>query len=246
MTATRGEDIETGTFPAAMTGALPPAWDGPRAALPHLANLGFLANSDLPDRAGPAYLLVGLRAQPTLRHFDPEVVQYWVTSNGRGIRQTVTRTSPLPIDREFSWGLIRTTDRLGVTNEFLTFGGRVRAELIDDVLVAVFTSPAPIVRRGGHSQRWDPGAEHIGAYFARLLLAVDVIPDFERRAAETGVVARYAAFLDDAAARFRSCPALRDAEPDAWQILQTEARRVRDTQPADWQAGRELAALAKA
>jgi hypothetical protein len=245
MTVT-GEVTETGAVSAAIAGASPPPWDGPYAARPHLANLGFLANSDLPDRAGPAYLLVGLRAQPTLRHFDPEVVQYWVTINGRGIRQTVTRSSPLPIDREFSWGLIRTTDRLAVTNEFLTFGGRVRAEMVDDVLVVVFTSPAPILRRGGHSQRWDPGAEHIGAYFARLLLAVDLIPDFERRAAETGVVARYAAFLADAAARFRACPALRDTEPDAWHVLQTEARRVRDTHPADWQAGRELAALAKA
>jgi hypothetical protein len=245
MTVT-GEVTETGAVSAEIAGASPPPWDGPYAARPHLANLGFLANSDLPDRAGPAYLLVGLRAQPTLRHFDPEVVQYWVTINGRGIRQTVTRSSPLPIDREFSWGLIRTTDRLAVTNEFLTFGGRVRAEMVDDVLVVVFTSPAPILRRGGHSQRWDPGAEHIGAYFARLLLAVDLIPDFERRAAETGVVARYAAFLADAAARFRACPALRDTEPDAWHVLQTEARRVRDTHPADWHAGRELAALAKA
>lgn len=245
MTATGGPaSSQEPTF--TITGGAPPPWDGPRAASPHLANLGFLASSDLPDRPGPAYLLVGLRAQPTLSHFDPEVVQYWVTSNGRGIRQSVTRASPLPIDRDFSWGLIRTTDRLAVTNEFLTFGGRVRAEMVDDVLVVVFTSPAPILRRGGHSQRWDPGAEHIGAYFARLLLAVDVVPDFERRAAETSVVARYAAFLDDAAARFRSCPALRDAEPDAWQILQSEARRVHATHLDDWQAGRNLAALAKA
>ena len=36
-----------------------------------------------------------------------------------------------------------------------------------------FTSPAPLLRRGGHSQAWDPPAEWLGGFFGRLLLAVD-------------------------------------------------------------------------
>jgi hypothetical protein len=229
-----------------MTIPAPPPWDGPSAARAHLETLGFLASPDLPDRAGPAYLLVGLRAQPTLRHFDPEVVQYWASSGGRGVRQTLARTSRLPIDSEFSWGLIRIIDRLHVTNEFLSFGGRVRAEMIDDVLVVVFTSTAPILRRGGHSQRWDLAADSLGAYFARLLLAVDVVPDFERHAAEADVLARYAAFLDEAAERFRTSRTLRDTDPDTWRALQTEARRMRTNHAVDWRAGEHLRAIAHA
>ena len=230
----------------AMAVEVPGPWDGPGPAARSLANLGFLAHSDLPDRAGPAYLLVALRARPTLRHFDPEVVLFWVDRSKRGARDVVTFASTMPIDREFSWGPIRVRDRLGVTNDFLAFGGRVRADMVDGVVVVVFTSPAPILRRGGHSQALDVGAEHVGAYFARLLLAVDFVPGFERQAAEADVMARYSSFLDDAARRFGASPALRDANPAAWQALQGEVRRIRVTHPAEWQAGRELAAIAKA
>lgn len=229
--------------PDGVSGASAP-WDRPVAALPSLANLGFLAGSDLPDRDGPAYLLVGLRPSPTLRHFDPESVLFWVSRHGRGARETLTRASRVPLDREFSWGLIRIVDRLGITNQFLTFGGRVRAEMVDDVLVVVFTSPAPILRRGGHSQRLDPGAEHLGAYFGRLLLAVDIVPDFERHATEADVLARYAAFLADADRRFGACPPLREANAETWRALRAEVSRVRTTNPAAWAAGKELATTA--
>ena len=219
-------------------------WASPSQAAPVLANLGFFAHSDLPDRAGPAYLLVALRGHPTLQHFDPEVVEYWVDRDRRGARERLTRAGDLPIDRAFSWGPIRVTDRLGVANDFLAFGGRVRAEMIDDVVVVVFTSPAPILRRGGHSQGLDMGAAHLGAFFSRLLLAVDFVPDFERQAAEADVLARYAAFLDDAARRFGASSPLREASPEAWQALQTEVRRIQTTHAADWRAGRDLAAIA--
>jgi hypothetical protein len=220
-------------------------WSGPEAAASSLTDLGFLASSDLPDRLGPAYLLVGLRSEPTLRHFDPESATFWVSRHGRGVREQIRRSSKLPIDAPFSWGLIRLTDRLGVTNDFLSFGGRVRARLVEDVLVIVFTSPAPILRRGGHSQGMDPAADHLGAYFARLLLAVDLIPDFERHAADADVLARYAAFLDDAARRFRASPPLREAAPETWHALQGEVERIRTTQSADWRAGTQLAASAR-
>jgi hypothetical protein len=80
-----------------------------------LADLGFLAGPDLPDRPGPAYLLVALRDLPTLRHYDPEAVEYWVTQQGRGVRASLTRFTPLPVDRTFSWGMIRLYDRLSVS-----------------------------------------------------------------------------------------------------------------------------------
>jgi len=65
---------------------------------------GFLAHPDLPDRPGPAWLLVAIRPAPTLRHFDPEAVDYWVTTHGRGTRRTLTHATPMPLSDDFSWG----------------------------------------------------------------------------------------------------------------------------------------------
>lgn len=212
----------------------------PASAAPLLADLGFLASSDLPDRPGPAYLLVAIREAPTLHHYDPEAVEYWVTESGRGARRTLTRESPLPVDTDFSWGLIRIVDRLQVKNEYLTFGGRLSADSVDGAVIAVFTSPTPLLRRGGHSQGWDEGAESLGAFFSRFLLAVDYAPGFEGRAALADPVTRYAAFVTDAMARYRASPPLRAGQPDLWTLLQAEERRLRANQPREWAAGEAL------
>lgn len=212
----------------------------PVSAATMLANLGFLASPDLPDRPGPAYLLVALREAPTLRHYDPEAVEYWISEGDRGVRQTLTRETRLPIDTAFSWGLIRIVDRLHVTNDYLTFGGRLTADAIDGVVVAVFTSPAPLLRRGGHSQGWDRGADNLGAYFARLMVAVDYAPGFERRVARADPISRYAAFLADTMARYRASSVLCAGQPELWLLLQAEERRLRAEHPADWAAGEGL------
>jgi hypothetical protein len=212
----------------------------PASAALRLADLGFVSSSDLPDRPGPAYLLVALRAVPSYRHYDPELIEYWATIGGRGTRRTVTRETTLPIDTAFSWGLIRIVDRLHVTNEYLTFGGQLSVDTVDGVVVAVFTSPAPILRRGGHSQGWDQGAESLGAFFGRFLLAVDYTPGFETRAAQADAVTRYAAFVGDALARYRASAALRSQHADLWNVLQTEERRLRSQHPDAWARGEDL------
>ena len=215
----------------------------PTSAATALANLGFVASSDLPDRPGPAYLLVALRSAPTLRHFDPELVEYWASEDRRGVRRSLTRATAMPLGTEVAWGLIRLVDRLRVSNDFLTFGGTVRADRVGDDVMAVFSSPVPILRRGGHSQWSDPGADSLGAWFGRLLLAVDYVPGFERRLAEADPVARYAAFLGDAAARYRASDVLRGAHPDLWSLLRGEEQRLRAEHPDAWRAGEELKAL---
>ena len=212
----------------------------PATAATLMADLGFLAYSDLPDRPGPAYLLVALREFPSLHHYDPEAIEYWVSDGGRGVLRSLTRETPLPIDTEFSWGLIRIVDRLRVTNEYLTFGGRLSATRMDGVVIAVFTSPAPLLRRGGHSQVWDRGAESLGAFFSRVLLAVDYAPGFEHRITQADPVARYAAFLVDALARYRTSPLLRLGQPDLWTLLLAEERRLKAGDPASWMAGEAL------
>ncbi len=218
----------------------PPTRLDPVSAAPAISNLGFLASSDLPDRPGPAYLLLALRDVPTLHHYDPESVEYWATENGRGVRRALTRQTRLPIDVDFSWGLIRIVDRLHVTNEYLTFGGRLSAAMVDDVVVAVFTSPAPLLRRGGHSQGWDPGAESLGAYFGRFLVAVDYAPGFERQAAAADPLTRYAAFIADTMTRFRASPTLRTEQSRLWTLLTGEERRLRVDHPNEWTAGEVL------
>jgi hypothetical protein len=216
----------------------------PIVAAARLADWGFLADPDLPDRPGPALLLVALRQRPTLRHYDPEVVEYWVTTDGRGERASLTYASRMPVERDFSWGLIRIVDRLSVSNEYLTFGGHLSAAAVEGVTVAVFSSPAPLLRRGGHSQGWDVGAQDIGAYFGRLMVAVDYAPGFEAKVAAADPVVRYAAFLADVADRYRQSDGLRQARADLWRLLRSEEDRLRRTSPDAWAAGTGLLAAA--
>lgn len=215
----------------------------PTSAATALARLGFVASSDLPDRPGPAYLLVALRSQPTLRHFDPELVEYWTSEHRRGARRTLTRATQTPLEADVAWGLIRLGDRLRVSNEYLTFGGKLVADRVGDDVLAVFTSPVPILRRGGHSQWTDPGAESLGAWFGRLLLAVDYVPGFERRLADADPLSRYAAFLADTVARYRATTSMRVAYSDLWTLLSGEDRRLRKEHPDEWRAGQALGAL---
>jgi len=205
-----------------------------------LASWGFRAHADLPDGPGPAYLLVALRAAPTLRHYDPEAIEYWVTEAGRGASQVLSFTTPMPRTEPFSWGSIRIVDRLGVTNDYVTFGGRLDAAQVDDAVIAAFASPAPILRRGGHSQGWDRGADAVGAFFGRMMVEVDFTPGFESRFAEAPPLVRYAAFVRDTQARCSG--ATRSVSPDEelCHLMTGEAARLQASAPDDWDAGRQL------
>ena len=55
------------------------------------------SHPDLPDGPGPAFLLVALRPAPTMRHYDPEAIDYWVTKDGHGERRRLTTTTDAPI-----------------------------------------------------------------------------------------------------------------------------------------------------
>jgi hypothetical protein len=215
----------------------------PAVAAGQLADWGFLAHADLPDGAGDAYLLVALRDRPTFRHFDPERVELWVTRGGRGVRLGITRSTP-DLDLAFSWGTVRIVDRLGVSNEYVVFGGRLTAARIAGMVVVSLVSPAPILRRGGHSQGWDEAAVDLAAFFGRIMVAVDYVPGFETRIAEADPVARYAAFVSDCLTRYGAAGLLRRARPALWRLIRSEAVRLRTSDPAAWAAGVTLAAEA--
>lgn len=207
-----------------------------------LSGWGFLVQSDLPDRPGPAFLLVALRAAPELDHFDAESIEFWVTRAEAGHRERLTRTPPLSAERDFSWGTIRIVDRLDASNVYLTFGGSLSTAVVDDALIAVFTSPVPLLRRGGHSQVSDEAAANVGAFFARLMIAVDYTPGFEARLAAARPIDRYAAFIADLVERHRSRPDRFDRSAGLWSLARTQRTRLAREDPAAWLAGRRLLA----
>jgi hypothetical protein len=221
---------------------LPASIDPPLAAR-LLEDWGFLAAPDLPDRPGPAYLLVAIRARPTLRHYDPELVEYWVTDDtGRGVRETVTFASRMPREAEFSWGRISVVDRKGIGNQYLTFGGQLRAQRIDGEVISVFSSPAPLLRKGGHSQGWDAGSLMVGGFLGRFRSAAGYEVTFERRVATTDPITRYAAFVNELVTRYRASEYLRDHYPRLWTLMLGEERRLRRDHPQAWRGGVELLA----
>jgi hypothetical protein len=206
-------------------------------AADRLTDWGFIADPDLPDRPGPGSLIVALRDVPTLRHYDPEEVAFWSTKDGRGIRRVITRGTRMPLRSDLAWGEIRITDRLHVTNEYLTFGGRCEAGVIGGVTIVVFTSAAPLLRRGGHSQGWDAGADAIGAFFGRLLVTVDYVDGFEAQLAAASPLARYAAFAQERLSLERD---IRNSggEEDAFaSLVRIESALLRRDHPVDWDAG---------
>ena len=210
-----------------------------------LAHLGFeLRDGSLAGtRPGPR-LLVGLRDAPTLEHFDPEEVTFWEARGGRGRLATLTLKTELPARRPWSWGPIRITDRIPVSNQFLGFGGTLLVDAVDgSSAYAAFTSPAPIVRWAGHSQGVDPLVDEIGAFFARLMIPIDYQDGAETRVVEASPEALYAVFLVHSLERLRASRRLVDADPEVAGWVRREAARVAHDAPAHWREGEELRAF---
>ena len=218
-----------------------PAPLGPDVGAELLEKLGFLLVPGAPFAEGRAYLFVCLRRRPTLRHFDPERVDYWVVEERRGVRATFDWFASLPTESAFAWGSLRVIDRLGMSNEYVSFGGTLRVGKHDGRKVAVFGSSAPILARGGHSQGWDPGAEEAAAFLARLRAAAGRSLEFEHRLSELAPEVIYAAFVADSRARYRDSLTLADWRPRTLSSLRREEVRLRDRAPADWTSGAELA-----
>lgn len=207
-----------------------------------LRDWGFLAHADLPNAPGDAYLLVAIRDRPTFAHFDPEQVEFWVNrgpvGHERGTRQTIWRTTKLPLSIPFSWGTIRIIDRLAVSNEYITFGGELEAVEHAGMTLCIFRSPAPLLRRGGHSQESDPGSFDFAAFFGRVLIAIDYVPGFEALAATTSPLGRYAACVAHFAERYSRSADLRAARPELWNLIRAEQARLSRDHAAAWAEGR--------
>ncbi len=210
-----------------------------RQAAERLARLGFVVvDGSHPEETGTSQLLVALRRTPTLEHFDPELVEHWEASAGRGRLVEITRATPVPRHGAFSWGTIRAVDRLDAFNSFLGFGGDVTVAALDaDTTIVVFTSPAPIVRSTGHSQAVDPLTGEIGAFFARIKVPIDFSPGVEQRIAALSPRALHGAMLAAVQRRYARSEVLRDAHPSVAAWASREAHRMHAEGPADWEAG---------
>jgi hypothetical protein len=230
--------------PRPWPGALEWGGDWLAEATEELAKLGFVLRDG--GRAGTIpgpRLLVAFRAEPTLRHFDPEEATFWAIRDGRGRLDRITREVEVPLSRPFSWGRIVVRDRIPVTNQFLSFGGTLLAGAPDEgqTLVA-FTSRAPIVRWAGHSQGVDPLADEIGAFFARLMVPVDFQADAEARIGAADPEALYAAFLQNIECRLPQGGPLRADDPQLATFSDHECHRLQRESPHAWAAGAALLA----
>jgi hypothetical protein len=206
-----------------------------------LANLGFeLLEPDEHPTQEAAHLLIALRAAPTLAHFDPERVEYWITDSGRGRRQAMDRESRIPIASDFAWGQISLVDRLGVRNEFLSFGGSLRAQAAADGTVYVdFASHAPILRWSGHSQTSDPIANEAGAFFARIKVPIDFVPGTESLIAQAPTTL-YCAFVQRVRERLSQARVLRDSNRWLADWNGREMQRLQSGAHDHWNGAIEL------
>lgn len=209
-----------------------------------VADLGFLVRWDVPARDRDAVLVVALRETPTERHYDPERIVIWRTGpDRRGVRAELAFTNPMPLRMTFSWGPIEIIDRLGVANAFVSFGGHLVGERVrPGTAVVTLRSDAPILRRGGHSQRYDRIAAEITAFFGRLRAAIDARPALEALLASATPLERYAAFLRHDGARLASSELVREHYgPDA-RLVRAEGERIRSQEPQAWAGGGRLLA----
>ena len=207
-----------------------------------LARLGFeLVHGERPSVPGGTNLLVALREAPTLTHFDPERVEYWVSTGGKGRRAEVNRDAPLPFEGLFAWGTIEVEDRLDASNTFLTFGGLLTAQAVDPATTIVqFASVAPVLRWTGHSQDVDPFAAEVAAFFARVRPAINFTPGAEAMIADLPPLALYAAVVADLRRRYARSAALQEAHPAINQLVAREMRWLESSAPEACEAGHGL------
>jgi hypothetical protein len=206
-----------------------------------LARLGFELVE--PDRvSGDAgHLLVAIRPAPTMQHFDPESIDYWVCEGGRGVAARLDRDSRYPVTSEYSWGQISLTDRLDVTNQFLSFGGTIHAAVTPDGTVLIdFASFAPIVRGSGHSQSVDPLGAEVGAFFGRIKVPIDFVPGAEALLGEAAPGTMYCAFVQNVRERLIRARTLREANRWLADWSTRESKRMESTEPEHWKAAIEL------
>ncbi len=207
-----------------------------------LSGLGFaLVEPDRLSGDDTTHLLVAIHPQPTMKHFDPEAIDYWTIDDGRGRAVRLDREERFPVTADYAWGTIVLTDRLGVTNQFLSFGGAVRAAMdAETTVVADFGSHAPILRSSGHSQSGDPLGAEAAAFFARIKVPIDFVPGAESLIARAAPRTLYCAFIQNVRERLIQARTLREANRWLSEWSSREGQHMENAAPDHWKAGADL------
>lgn len=207
-----------------------------------LSNLGFeLVEPDKTQGEETSHLLIALRPQPTLQHYDPEKISYWTSDGVRGRAAQMDRETKFPVNADYAWGQIELADRLGIKNEFLSFGGAVRAQMTPDATVLIdFSSHAPILRWSGHSQASDPLAAEVGAFFGRIKVPIDFVPGAETLVAKAAPRTLYCSFIQFVRERLTQAQSLREANRWLSEWSSRESQRMEAAAGDHWRAAAEL------
>ena len=209
-----------------------------------LESVGFLLVPGPPLDRGPAYLLVAVRPQPTLSHFDPERVVLWDT----GAKQSVQTVLEWPLttpDPRYTWGGIDIIDRIGAINRFASFGGIVSIAKDRDVGAVLFRSDAPILSVGGHSGPADPLGVDVTAFFGILRAAAGNEPRTRAMVEDCSPIALYAAFLARRIGISEAAQIDGRGVSRLTSLMRQERCRLQREAPAEQQKGERLAALIK-
>jgi hypothetical protein len=208
-----------------------------------MSGVGFIAfRTPSGSKTPESCLMVAVHDVPTERHFDTELVSYWVTSLDRGQLQILDGTTRLPFSHPFSWGRIRLVDRFDARNSFVSFGGTLSGESVGaGARLFIFRSPAPILRLPGHSQHEDRLAKEVLTFFGRIIPHLWT-PDIERRISSASPLDVYAAFLLHTRARLAQSRALRDALGGAASSLRREFAVIEENDRDRLDAGERLLA----
>jgi hypothetical protein len=207
-----------------------------------LDSVGFLLVPGAPLDRSPAYLLVAVRPQPTLSHFDPERVVLWA-SGTKGPAQTVLEWPLVPPEPHYAWGTIEVIDRLGAVNRFASFGGDVSVAKDGDLGAVLFRSDAPIFAAGGHSGAADPLGADAAAFFGVLRATAGNEPRVGDLIHGCSPIALYAAFLERRIAVCEGAQIEGLGTPRLASLLRQERCRLQRENVADQLQGERLAAL---
>ena len=217
----------------------------PKLASELLADWGFLADPDLPDRPGPAFLLVAIRAKPTRQ---ATMTLSWSSTGSpapariRCATRRMTFASRLPRETDLLLGShhrLRPQGR-GQSIPLVRRHACARAR-IDGEVISVFESPAPAAaaRRTlaglGHREPTAWAASSVDS--ARRPATSTSSRSWRQRPTPS---ARYAAFVNELVARYRSSEYLRDHYPKLWTVMVGEEKRLIRDHAQAWSDGAEL------
>jgi hypothetical protein len=205
-----------------------------------LDEVGFLIVPGAPLTSGPSYLFVALRPKPTLRHFDPERIGFWVSGTHHGHATELSWLTHDPPVCDYAPGQIRIIDGRNVTNDFASFGGTLLTARLREVKVCVFRSEAPILAADGRSQPWDPGARESLAFLAGLRGNTDPA-ELEAEVERLSPMVRYAAFVHDSLLRGHNATPEMNWPADTAHFFEGERNRLRREAEVDWASGVNLA-----